>query len=81
LNALQRTGVSMTLNLVRLVLFYVPFAWIGSQYYGFEGILLGASLGNILAGILVWGMIRRAQVREAFGVRNSSTELVMKECD
>lgn len=81
LNALQRTGVSMTLNLVRLVLFYVPFAWVGSQYYGFEGILLGASLGNILAGILVWGMIRRAQVREAFGVRNSSTELVMKECD
>lgn len=81
LNALQRTGVSMTLNLVRLVLFYVPFAWIGSQYYGFEGVLLGASLGNILAGIIVWGMIRQAQAREAFGVRNSSTELVMAAGD
>jgi len=81
LNALQRTGISMTLNLIRLVLFYVPFAWVGSQYYGFEGVLMGASLGNLLAGILVWGMIRRAQVREAFGVRNSSTELVTKACD
>jgi len=81
LNALQRTGISMTLNLIRLVLFYVPFAWVGSQYYGFEGVLMGASLGNVLAGILVWGMIRRAQVREAFGVRNSSTELVTKACD
>jgi len=81
LNALQRTGISMTLNLIRLALFYVPFAWVGSQYYGFEGVLLGASLGNVLAGIFVWGMIQQAQAREAFGVRNFSTELVMKSND
>ena len=66
LNALQKTGVSMMLNLVRLTAFYVPLAWIGGQYYGFEGLLFGASMGNILAGLIVWSLIRRAQAKEAF---------------
>lgn len=75
LNALQRTGVSMLLNLVRLSVFYVPLAWFGGHFYGFEGLLLGASLGNLIAGFIVWGLIRKAQTKEAFGVRNYSTEL------
>ena len=75
LNALQRTGVSMTLNLIRLVVFYVPFAWLGSVYYGFEGLLLGASLGNLIAGGMVWVLIKRAKGQEMFGVRKTSTPL------
>ncbi len=78
LNALQRTGVSMTLNLVRLSALYVPLAWVGGEYYGFEGLLIGASIGNLIAGMIVWGLIRRAQTKEAFGVHNYSTELVTK---
>ncbi len=79
LNALQHTGVSMLLNLVRLSAFYVPLAWIGGQYYGFEGLLLGASIGNLVAGLIVWGLIRKAQAKEAFGVHNYSTELVIEK--
>lgn len=75
LNALQKTSVSMLLNLVRLSVFYVPFAWIGAHYYGFEGLLFGASLGNLVAGFIVWGMIKRAQNKQAFGVKNYSTPL------
>ncbi|MFT7410527.1 MAG: putative MATE family efflux protein [Oleispira sp.] len=75
LNALQKTSVSMLLNLVRLTAFYVPLAWLGGHYYGFEGLLLGASLGNLIAGLIVWGLIKGAQTKEAFGVRNHSTEL------
>ncbi|MFQ3170168.1 MAG: putative MATE family efflux protein [Oleispira sp.] len=77
LNALQKTSVSMLLNLVRLTAFYVPLAWLGGHYYGFEGLLLGASLGNLIAGLIVWGLIKGAQTKEAFGVRNHSTELEM----
>jgi putative MATE family efflux protein len=77
LNALQKTSVSMLLNLVRLTAFYVPLAWLGGHYYGFEGLLLGASLGNLIAGLIVWSLIKRAQTKEAFGVRNHSTELEM----
>lgn len=79
LNALQHTGVSMLLNLVRLSAFYVPLAWVGGQYYGFEGLLLGASIGNLVAGLIVWGLIRKAQAKEAFGVHNYSTELVIEK--
>ncbi len=78
LNALQRTGVSMMLNLIRLTVFYVPLAWLGGHYYGFEGLLLGASLGNLCAGIIIWGLIRYAQTKEAFGVHNVSTELKLE---
>jgi putative MATE family efflux protein len=75
LNALQRTGVSMMLNLFRLSIFYVPLAWLGGHFYGFEGLLFGASMGNLIAGFIVWGLIRRAQAKEAFGVHNYSTAL------
>jgi len=78
LNALQHTGVSMMLNLVRLSAFYVPLAWLGGQFYGFEGLLLGASIGNLIAGLIVWGLIRQAQAKESFGVRSYSTELVVE---
>jgi putative MATE family efflux protein len=75
LNALQKTSVSMLLNLVRLSIFYVPLAWIGAYFYGFEGLLFGASLGNLIAGFIVWGMIKSAQNKQAFGVKNYSTPL------
>ena len=75
LNSLQKTSVSMLLNFIRLAAFYVPLAWIGGQYYGFEGLLLGASIGNMVAGSIVWALIKRAQTKEYFGVRRHSTEL------
>jgi Na+-driven multidrug efflux pump len=77
LNALQRTGISMLLNLLRLTALYVPFAWLGGHFYGFEGLLFGASMGNLLAGLIVWGLIRQAQAKEAFGVRKTSRELLI----
>lgn len=77
LNALQRTGISMLLNLLRLTALYVPFAWLGGYFYGFEGLLFGASMGNLLAGLIVWGLIRQAQAKEAFGVRKTSRELLI----
>lgn len=75
LNALQKTSVSMLLNLVRLSIFYVPLAWVGAQYYGFEGLLLGASAGNLIAGVIVWGLIKKAQDKQMFGVKNYSADL------
>lgn len=70
LNALQRTGVSMMVNLVRLVCFYIPFAWLGAELYGYTGLLLGAAAGNILAGAIVWWQLGQAQKNEYFAVKN-----------
>ena len=75
LNALQKTSISMLLNLVRLSIFYVPLAWVGGHFYGFEGLLLGASAGNLMAGFIVWGLIKKAQDQQVFGVKKVSTPL------
>ena len=75
LNALQKTSMSMLLNLVRLSVFYVPLAWLGGHFYGFEGLLLGASAGNLMAGLIVWRLIKKAQEKQMFGVKNVSAPL------
>ena len=74
LNALHHTTISMVLNTVRLIGLYVPLAWIGAELGGYEGIMIGATLGNLLAGAIVLSQINRAQNKEWFGVRNGLRE-------
>ncbi len=52
LNALHRPLHAAGLGLVRLFVFYVPPAYAGGLLYGVPGIFAGATLGNILLGIL-----------------------------
>lgn len=56
LNAVQRTSDSMLLNATRLFAMSLPAAWFGSIHLGFDGLLLGASMGNLVAGLFVWRM-------------------------
>ena len=59
LNSLQRTRTSMVINAVRLFGFYVPAAWLGALLAGYSGLLIGAALGNLLVGGLLWWQVRR----------------------
>lgn len=52
LNALKRPIHSLSLALVRLLLFYIPLAWLGSRWFGLAGIFAGAALANIIAGLV-----------------------------
>ncbi len=54
LNSLQKTSNSMVLNAIRLFIFYVPGAFLGSYLAGYSGLLIGAALGNLIIGLLVW---------------------------
>ncbi|UTW48176.1 MATE family efflux transporter [Bacterioplanoides sp. SCSIO 12839] len=56
LNSLQKTSSSMVLNAVRLFVFYVPGAFVGSYLWDYSGLLIGAALGNLIIGLLVWRM-------------------------
>lgn len=58
LNSLQKTSHSMVLNTVRLFIFYVPGAFIGSYLAGYSGLLIGAALGNLIIGLAVWQFTR-----------------------
>ncbi|KGJ98451.1 MATE family efflux transporter [Thalassotalea sp. ND16A] len=46
-NALHKPMVALMLSIVRLFIFYVPLAFIGSYFYGLTGLFVGALLGNL----------------------------------
>ncbi|SHO57687.1 MATE family efflux transporter [Vibrio quintilis] len=51
LNALHRSVYAFSWSFLRLFIFTLPCAWIGSQIYQIEGLFLGIAAGNIIGGI------------------------------
>lgn len=68
LNSLQKPGHSMVLNAIRLFVFYVPGAFIGSYLMGYSGLLMGAALGNLMIGLVVWHFVRSVSVNGEVGL-------------
>lgn len=60
-NALQLPQYSMLLNLIRLLAFYLSGAYIGLQFGGYQGMLIGAATGNLLAGLICWWCLFKYQ--------------------
>lgn len=58
-NALGKSYTALTVSALRLFAFFLPCLWIGSQLGGIRGLLLGACLGNICAGIAAYLTYRR----------------------
>lgn len=58
-NALGKSYTALTVSALRLFVFFLPCLWIGSQLGGIRGLLLGACLGNICAGIAAYLTYRR----------------------
>ncbi|WP_444677419.1 MATE family efflux transporter [Halomonas sp. E19] len=63
-NALGWPLRSMLLSAARLFVFYLPALWLGTQWGGLLGLALGAALGNGLAGVVAWRMLRGRIKRE-----------------
>ncbi|WP_346799262.1 MATE family efflux transporter [Halomonas sp. Bachu 37] len=57
-NALGWPLRAMLLSSARLFVCYLPCLWLGSQW-GWQGLAVGAAAGNVLAGLLAWGVLRR----------------------
>ncbi|MDO6543862.1 MATE family efflux transporter [Photobacterium sanguinicancri] len=51
LNAMHKPMNALIWNLLRLFAFLLPTAWLGSQYYGTEGLFIGIAIANIFSGI------------------------------
>ena len=54
LNALHRPLAALYLSMARFFLFYVPLAWLGSEYFGLAGFFAGAVAGNFLMAVISW---------------------------
>lgn len=59
LNALSRANRSAILTAVRLFICVLPLSYLGSEWYGFHGLLLGLVAGNVLIGLISWAVARR----------------------
>ena len=53
-NAVNKPYYAMVMNVVRLFVCFVPFAWLGSHFFGIIGLFSGMMLGNLLAGLVAW---------------------------
>ncbi|WP_425348194.1 MATE family efflux transporter [Vreelandella olivaria] len=58
-NALGWPLRAMLLSSARLFICYLPCLWLGAQLYGWIGLAAGAAVGNILAGLTAWVLLRR----------------------
>lgn len=53
-NALHKPMVALILSVIRLFVFYVPFAFIGSHFFGLTGLFIGALIGNVFTAVIAY---------------------------
>ncbi|WGI23808.1 MATE family efflux transporter [Halomonas alkaliantarctica] len=58
-NALGWPLRAMLLSSARLFICYLPCLWLGSQFFDWWGLAAGAAVGNLLAGLMAWQVMRR----------------------
>lgn len=58
-NGLGRPLPGVAVSLTRMVLLYLPLAWLLSRWWGVAGVFIGAALANIVSGVAAWLWFRR----------------------
>lgn len=58
-NALGLALRALLVSTLRLFACFLPFLWIGAQLDGIDGIMTGAMVGNLLAGVMAYVFYRR----------------------
>ncbi|EAR59611.1 MATE family efflux transporter [Neptuniibacter caesariensis] len=58
-NALHQPMRAMRISIMRLFVFSLPLALIGSQLYGLQGMFIGLVVANALVALTAWGTMQR----------------------
>lgn len=53
-NGLNKPLPSAVFSMVRMLVLYVPFAWIGTKVFGINGVFLAGLIANIAVGIIAY---------------------------
>ena len=53
-NALHKPMNALLLSVIRLFIFFVPFAYLGSYIAGLKGLFIGAAIGNLVTAIVAY---------------------------
>lgn len=59
LNVLRKPRTALILTVTRLMLLYLPLAYLGSLFWGVKGLFIGAACGNVLAGFIAFRIIQK----------------------
>jgi len=64
-NALGVPRPNMVLYSLKLLVIYLPCAWFGAEYFGFNGVVAAAVLSNVVPGCvaLLWYRVQFPKVR------------------
>jgi Na+-driven multidrug efflux pump len=62
-NALGMPMRALLISTLRLFACYLPCLWLGSQLGGLPGLMTGALVGNLLAGIMAYSLYRQGMTR------------------
>ena len=65
--------IALGLSVIRLFIFYLPLAYIGSELYGLTGLFAGALLGNIMMAMISYRLFSKQFMQMEF----TSTEKVL----
>ena len=73
-NAMHQPMAALILNMLRLFIFFVPFCYLGSIWYGLMGLFIGAVLANgIMAGLSFFWFRYQIKRLQPTQIPNNST--------
>ncbi|MCK4980898.1 MAG: MATE family efflux transporter, partial [Candidatus Delongbacteria bacterium] len=58
-NAMHKPYKAMGVNIIRMLVLYIPLAWIGSYLWGLPGIFIGAGISSVVGGIVAIFWVNR----------------------
>lgn len=76
LNVLRKPRIALLLTFARLMVLYIPLAFIGGRLMGLQGLFMGAATGNVLACGFAWLMIKK--VSREVGLNTDPKALMMQ---
>lgn len=58
-NAMGMPMRALLISCLRLFLCYIPLLWVGSKIDGLDGLMSGAMVGNLAAGLMAWRLYQK----------------------
>lgn len=73
-NALHLPMSALVMSVVRLFVFYVPLAYLGSRIAGMQGLFIGALIGNLITAILAYRWFTKQVLRLSVSTKEVTCE-------
>jgi putative MATE family efflux protein len=71
-NAIGRPLIAAIMNVLRVFIFYLPLAWLGTVLYGFPGLIGGIAVTNIITGTAANFLFKRICVHDELCIKKGT---------